>query len=70
MVIAFITPSIYILLQCNRQVAMSSFFSSILQPPVKLAVIGGGCSVATEPTAELSYFYNLTQVSEWTRMLY
>jgi len=42
---------------------MSSFFMLLQQPPVKLAIVGGGCSVATEPTAELSYFFNLTQVS-------
>ncbi len=28
-----------------------------------MAVVGGGCSVATEPTAEVSHYYNLMQVS-------
>ncbi len=37
--------------------------SQLLQEPKKLAVIGSGCSVATEPTAEISHYYNITQVS-------
>ena len=27
----------------------------------KVALIGSGCSVAAEPTAEVSQFYNITQ---------
>ena len=34
----------------------------MLREPAKVALIGSGCSVATEPTAEVSQFYNLTQV--------
>lgn len=34
----------------------------VWKEPVKLALIGGGCSVATEPTADVSHFYNITQV--------
>lgn len=34
----------------------------MFQPPVKLGIIGAGCSVATEAVAEVAYYYNLTQV--------
>ena len=50
-------------MQCSRQVALSSFYTQMFQPPTKLGVIGSGCSVATEATAEVAYYFNLTQVS-------
>ena len=31
-------------------------------PPTKIAAIGSGCSIATEASAEVSHFYNITQV--------
>ena len=49
-------------LQCNRTVVLDGFFKQILQDPVKISWIGSGCSVATEPTAEISHYYNITQV--------
>ena len=49
-------------LQCNNTVAFSALFDQILHKPTKVALIGSGCSVATEPTAEVSQFYNITQV--------
>ena len=51
-------------LQCNRTVALDAFFQQILQDPVKISWIGSGCSVATEPTAEISHYYNITQVTQ------
>jgi gamma-aminobutyric acid type B receptor len=43
---------------------LSSFIRSINQPcPGFIAVIGSGCSVATEPAAELSHFWGLSQIS-------
>ena len=41
---------------------MDTFFNGILSDPVKLAVVGCGCSVATEPVAEISYHWNISQV--------
>ena len=32
--------------------------------PTKLAVIGCGCSVATEPVAEISHQWNISQVRQ------
>ena len=53
-------------LQCNRTVALDAFFKQIVQDPVKISWIGSGCSVATEPTAEISHYYNITQViQQW-----
>ena len=49
--------------QCNRTVAFSALFNQVFVEPTKLALIGSGCSVATEPSAEISQFYNITQVS-------
>ena len=34
----------------------------MISSPTKHAVIGAGCSVASEPTAEVSHYYNITQV--------
>ena len=48
--------------QCNRTLALFALFDQIIPGPNKIAVIGSGCSVATEPTAEVSHFYNITQV--------
>ena len=48
--------------QCNHLVALSSFFKQINFPPTKVGWVGSGCSPATEPTAELTQFYNMTQV--------
>ncbi len=49
-------------MQCNRQTSHAAFFTQMFQPPVKLGIIGAGCSVATEAVAEVAYYYNLTQV--------
>ena len=49
-------------MQCNRTLAFNAFFNQVLLEPAKLALIGSGCSVATEPTAELAQFYNISQV--------
>ena len=48
--------------QCNRTIAFNALFNQMLLEPTKVALIGSGCSVATEPTAEVSQFYNVTQV--------
>jgi len=57
------------ILQCNRTVALDGFFKQIIQDPVKISWIGSGCSVATEPTAELSHYYNVTQVISFHNVL-
>ena len=49
--------------KCNRTVALHAFYNQVIPGPVKIAMIGSGCSVATEPTAENSPYYNITQVS-------
>ena len=51
--------------QCNRTVALNAFFKQIISGPVKMAVIGSGCSPATEPTAEVSHYYNITHVRKY-----
>ena len=53
----------FYLLQCDRSKSIHSFFRQILNAPTKVGWVGSGCSVATEPTAELTQFYNITQVS-------
>ena len=49
-------------LQCHQGRALDAFFNGILSEPVKLAVVGCGCSVATEPVAEISHRWNISQV--------
>ena len=53
-------------LQCSRTTALDVFFEQILSETEyqKLAVIGAGCSLATEPTAEISHQFNITQVCQ------
>ena len=33
-----------------------------MESPTKLAIVGCGCSVATEPVAEISHQWNISQV--------
>ena len=42
--------------------ALNTLFNQIIPGPVKIAVIGSGCSVATEATADISHYYNITHV--------
>ena len=44
--------------------SLDAFFDDILLQPdsVKIALIGCGCSVATEPVAEISHKWNISQV--------
>ena len=49
-------------LQCNRTEALDGLFTQLWTGPKKLALLGAGCSVATEPTAEISHYYNIAQV--------
>ena len=51
------------IIQCDRTTALQAVHTELLQPPTKIGIIGSGCSVATEPSAEVSRYYNLTQVS-------
>ena len=50
-------------MQCDRSIALDGFFRMITGEPTVIALIGSGCSPATEPTAEVSHYYNITQVS-------
>ena len=49
---------------------MDEFVKQIVQYPVKIAWIGSGCSLATEPTAEISQHYNITQVQPFVPYMY
>ena len=52
----------FVPLQCHRAMSLESFFKQMYAGPIKVAWLGSGCSVATEPTAELSHFFNIPQV--------
>lgn len=51
-------------MQCSRTKSLDIFFDEFLLQPdlVKIAIIGCGCSVATEPVAEISHKWNISQV--------
>ena len=51
-----------IYIQCNREVALDAYFKQMKYPPVKVGWVASGCSLATQPIAELTHFYNITQV--------
>lgn len=60
--IIYLTLYLY-LMQCQRGYGVKQLFSFLTDennPPIML--IGGGCSVATEATAEASHYWNLNQV--------
>ena len=51
------------LLQCHRPHAIRAFFKQVpYSEPRRIALIGAGCSVASEATAEISHNFNLIQV--------
>ena len=50
------------ILQCQHIRSLDEFFDGIQMDPVEIAVVGCGCSVATEPVAEISHRWNIPQV--------
>ena len=52
----------FFLSKCNHSIAFDTFYKEINFLPTKVGWIGSGCSLATEPTAELTQYYNITQV--------
>lgn len=50
-------------MQCNKHDAQRTFLEQIISGQDKVALIGCGCSLATEPVAEISRFWNITHVS-------
>jgi gamma-aminobutyric acid type B receptor len=48
---------------CNKIDALDTFHRQVFEGPTKIGIIGSGCSVSTEPTASISHYYNLVQVS-------
>ena len=49
--------------QCHRPYAIRALFKQFPEEePKRIALIGGGCSLATEPTAEISPHFNIMQV--------
>ena len=51
-----------VLMQCNRKQALDTFFLHLFNPPHEVAVVGAGCSVASEALAEIIPYYNLSMV--------
>lgn len=50
-------------MQCNSTLALNAFLSNVSVGSDKIAVIGCGCSLATEAVAAISAFWNITHVS-------
>ena len=48
--------------QCSAGIANFKMFQALSEPPTKIMLLGCGCSIASEATAQVSYLYNLTQV--------
>ena len=49
----------------QRSTAIDSYFTQMTNPPTKVGWVGSGCSPATEPTAELTQYHNITQVCDY-----
>ena len=60
-----ITLPAFLIIQCETYgtTALDALYTELLQPPTKLGIIGSGCSLATEPTAQISHYYNITHVN-------
>ena len=56
--------------QCNREVALDAFYKQMKYLPTKIGWVASGCSLATQAIAELTHFYNITQVKVTLRWLY
>ena len=53
----------FIYTQCHRPQAIRALFNQVpYSEPKRIALIGGGCSVASEPIAEVSQYFKLLQV--------
>ena len=49
--------------QCNRSTSLQRFIESIRDPCSRfIAIMGAGCSVASEPVAEILHYWGLSQV--------
>jgi hypothetical protein len=62
--IIFVLTLPALLLQCETYgtTALDALYTELLQSPTKVGIIGSGCSLATEPTAQISHYYNITHV--------
>ena len=50
--------------QCNAGLANYKMFEYLQQPPIKIMLLGCGCSTETESTAQVSHMFNITQVKQ------
>ena len=49
--------------QCVRYQSHRTLFSQLREENrTKIAAVGSGCTLATEPAAEISHFWNIPQV--------
>ena len=61
-------PAISLYQQCNHTYSLKAFFEDFLSGPVKIAVVGCGCTEATIPVAEISHHWNVSQVGNITQL--
>ena len=52
----------FVLMQCVGYHSQRTFFRQLREERLKIAAVGSGCSLATEPSAELSPFFSIPQV--------
>ena len=50
-------------MQCVRYLSQRTLFRQLGEDRFKIAAVGSGCSLATEPSAEVSHFFNIPQVN-------
>ena len=54
----------FVLMQCDSATSVREFLTQVQLPsPTLIGVIGCGCSVATEPVADIVSLYGLSLVS-------
>ena len=51
-----------LIFQCHRGRSLDAFFDAIESEVQFISIVGCGCSPATEPVAEISHQWNISQV--------
>ena len=49
-------------LQCDPGIGTNVLFEQLYEDPVKIMILGAGCSAVSQATAQASHLWNLLQV--------
>lgn len=49
--------------KCQEGYSTNEMYNALSTPPVKIVILGAGCSTVSEATGKVSHFWNITQIS-------